>query len=213
VLDGATADVLLVIAQAPDGARMFEVTDTGAVVREDTPTMDQTLRLATLHFDAVTARPLGAVDRSVLETVHALALTAISAVQAGTAARALDETVSYAKQRVQFGRAIGSFQAIKHRLADMHVKVEVARTASRAASDALAVGSPDRFELAAIAKATSSESLSHVAAEMIQLHGGIAITWEHDAHLIFKRAHSLGKLFGTAQEQRQRAESWALATP
>lgn len=212
VLDGATADVLLVIAQTPDGARLFEVTGTEAVVREDTPTMDQTLRLATLRFDAVPARPLGADDPSVLETVHALALTAISAVQAGTAARALDETLSYAKQRVQFGRAIGSFQAIKHRLADMHVQVEVARTASRAASDALAAGSADRFELAAVAKATCSEALSHVAAEMIQLHGGIAITWEHDAHLVFKRAHSLGQLFGTAREQRERAESWALST-
>jgi alkylation response protein AidB-like acyl-CoA dehydrogenase len=212
VLDGATADVLLVIAQAPEGARLFEVIDTEAVVREDASTMDQTLRLVTLHLEGVAARPLGAADPTTLETVRALALTAISAVQAGTAARALDETVAYAKQRVQFGRAIGSFQAIKHRLADMHVRVEVARTASRAASDAFATGAVDRFELAAIAKATCSEALEHVAAETIQLHGGIAITWEHDAHLIFKRAHSLGQLFGTAREQRDRAESWALAT-
>ncbi len=212
VLDGATADVLLVVAQTSDGPRLFEVIDTEAVVREDTPTMDQTLRLGTLRFDAVAARPLGAVDPGVLETVRALALAAISAVQAGTAARALDETVAYAKQRVQFGRAIGSFQAIKHRLADMHVQMEVARTASRAASDALATGAADRFELATIAKATCSEALEHVAAETIQLHGGIAITWEHDAHLIFKRAHSLGRLFGTAREQRDHAEDWALAT-
>lgn len=211
VLDGATADVLLVIARTPGGPRLFEVLDTGAVDREDTATMDQTLRLVTLHLDEVAARPLGAADPAVLESVRALALTAISAVQAGTAARALDETVAYAKQRVQFGRAIGSFQAIKHRLSDMHVRVEVARTASRAASDALAAGAADRFELAAIAKATCSESLEHVAAEMIQLHGGIAITWEHDAHLVFKRAHSLGQLFGTAREERERAGSWALA--
>lgn len=211
VLDGGLADILLVIARTTEGPRLFEVLDTGAVVREDTATMDQTLRLVTLHLDRVAARPLGAADPTVLESVRALALTAISAVQAGTAARALDETVAYAKQRVQFGRTIGSFQAIKHRLADMHVRVEVARTASRAASDALAAGATDRCELAAIAKASCSESLEQVAAEMIQLHGGIAITWEHDAHLVFKRAHSLGQLFGTAREERERAGSWALA--
>ena len=211
VLDGASADVLLVIAQSAQGPRLFEVLDTAAVVRTDIPTMDQTLRLVSLRFDAVPARPLGAADPAVLASIQALALAAVSAVQAGTAARALDETVAYAKQRVQFGRAIGSFQAIKHRLADMHVRVEVARTASRAASDALATGAADRFELATIAKATCSEALEHVAAETIQLHGGIAITWEHDAHLIFKRAHALGQLFGNPRELRADAASWALA--
>lgn len=207
VLDGATADVLIVIAQTDEGPRLFEVSDASTVVREDVPTMDQTLRLVTVRFDGCAARPLGDADPAAIETVRATALAAISAVQAGTAARALDETVSYAMQRVQFGRAIGSFQAIKHRLADMHVKAELARTASRAASDALAAGSADRFDLAVIAKATCSEALEHIAAETIQLHGGIAITWEHDAHLIFKRAHALGQLFGTPRELRA---AWAL---
>ncbi|WP_226531160.1 acyl-CoA dehydrogenase family protein [Microbacterium paraoxydans] len=211
VLDGDAAEVLLVIARTPEGPRLFEVLDADTVVREETPAMDQTLRMVTLRFDETPARTLGAADAEVLETVRALALTAVSAVQAGTAARALDDTVAYATQRVQFGRAIGSFQALKHRMADMHVRVEVARTASRAASAALASRAADRFELAAIAKATCSEALAHVAAEMIQLHGGIAITWEHDAHLIFKRAHALGQLFGTARELRERAEIWALA--
>ncbi|WP_194420647.1 acyl-CoA dehydrogenase family protein [Microbacterium abyssi] len=207
VLDGATADVLIVIAQTPEGPRLFEVSDAGAVAREDSRTMDQTMRLATLRFDATPARALGDADPAVLETVRALALAATSAVQAGSAARALDETVAYAKQRVQFGRQIGSFQAIKHRLADMHVQAEIARTASRAASDALAEGADDRFTLAVIAKATCSEALEQIASETIQLHGGIAITWEHDAHLIFKRAHSLGQLFGTPRELR---EAWVL---
>ncbi|EEB9150734.1 acyl-CoA dehydrogenase, partial [Salmonella enterica subsp. enterica serovar Paratyphi B] len=84
-------------------------------------------------------------------------------------------------------------------------------TASRAAATALADGSADRHELAAIAKAACSEALTHVAAEMVQLHGGIAITWEHDAHLVFKRAHALGTLFGTPRELRAAAEPWALA--
>lgn len=207
VLDGAIADVLIVIAQTPAGPRLFEVVDAGAVVREDAPTMDQTLRLVTLRLDAVPARPLGAGGADVLQTVRACALTAIGAVQAGTAARALDDTVAYAKQRVQFGRTIGSFQAVKHRLADMHVQAEIARTASRAASDALARGAANRFDLAVIAKATCSEALERIAAETIQLHGGIAITWEHDAHLIFKRAQALGQLFGSPHELRA---AWTL---
>ncbi|GAA4487947.1 acyl-CoA dehydrogenase family protein [Microbacterium panaciterrae] len=211
VLDGAIADVLLVIAQTDAGPRLFEVAEPGAVARADVPTMDQTLRLVTLRFDAVPARALGPADPAALEPIRALALSAIAAVQAGTAARALDMTVAYARQREQFGRPIGSFQAVKHRLADMHVQTEIARTASRAASAALAAGDADRFALSATAKVVCSEALQHVAAETIQLHGGIAITWEHDAHLIFKRAHALGELFGTAREERHRAESWALA--
>ncbi|MEW2459341.1 acyl-CoA dehydrogenase family protein [Microbacterium sp. K41] len=211
VLDGLPADVLVAVARTADGPRLFEVLDAAAVAREDDPTMDQTLRLATLRFDGVPARPLGDGDPAVLDDVRALALAAVAAVQAGTAARALDDTVAYAQQRVQFGRPIGSFQALKHRMADLHVRVEVARTASRAAADALASGAPDRAELATIAKAVCSEALTRVAGEMIQLHGGIAITWEHDAHLVFKRAHALGTLFGTPRELRAAAEPWALA--
>ncbi|MBS1699513.1 MAG: acyl-CoA dehydrogenase family protein [Actinobacteria bacterium] len=211
VLDGMLADVLIVIAQTADGARMFEVADVAGVVRDDVETMDQTLRLASLRFDGTPARPLGAADPAVIEQVRALALAAVAAVQAGTAARALAMTLEYSKQRVQFGRQIGSFQAIKHRLADMHVRSEVACTASRAAAAALADGAADRFELAAVAKATCSEALAWIASETIQLHGGIAITWEHDAHLVFKRAHALGQLFGSAREERARAEAWALA--
>lgn len=211
VLDGATASIFLVIAQTANGPRLFEVIDAEAVRREDSATMDPTLRLASLHLDGVAARPLGSQDPALLDDVRARALAAISAVQAGTAARGLSDTLEYAKQRVQFGRQIGSFQAIKHRLADMHIRVEIARTSSRAAADALATGAADRFQLAAIAKATCSEALTHIASETIQLHGGIAITWEHDAHLIFKRAHALSQLFGTAREQRADAEGWALA--
>lgn len=211
VLDGADADILLVIARTDEGPRLFEVQDAAAVAREDQPTMDPTLRLVTWRLDGVAAAPVGEAGPAVLEQVQAFALAAISAVQAGTAARALEDTVTYAQQRVQFGRQIGSFQAIKHRLADMHLQVEVALTASRAASAALAERSSNRFMLATIAKAVCSETLERVAGEMIQLHGGIAITWEHDAHLVFKRAHALSQLFGTAREQRAAAESWALA--
>ncbi len=210
VVDGADADVLLVIAQTESGPRLFEVED-AAAARADVPTLDLTLRLSALTFEDAAARPLGDGAPETLETVRALALSAVSAVQAGTAARALDMTVEYAQHRVQFGRQIGSFQAIKHRLADMHVRTETARTASRAAADALLTGADDRFALAAVAKATCSEALTDIASETVQLHGGIAITWEHDAHLIFKRAHALGQLFGTPREQRERVREWALA--
>lgn len=210
-LDGDIADTLLVIGNTPDGPRLFEVIDPRTVARERTATMDQTLRLTSLRLADVTARPLGDAGVEVFERIEAVSLASVSALQAGTAARALEMTVDYAKQRVQFGRQIGSFQAIKHRLADMHVRVEVAVTASRAAATALAEDTDDHLSLARIAKATCSDALTHVASETIQLHGGIAITWEHDAHLIFKRAHALGQLFGTAREQRANAENWALA--
>ncbi|MCR2813328.1 acyl-CoA/acyl-ACP dehydrogenase [Microbacterium sp. zg.Y1090] len=211
VLEGETAGILVVIARTPEGPRLFEVLDAAAVPRTATPAMDLTLRVATLHLRDAAARPLGHGGSSVLDELHAVALTAVAAVQAGTARRALDMTVEYAKQRVQFGRPIGSFQAIKHRLADMHVRAETARTAARAAARALADGDGQRHELAATAKATCSDALELIASETVQLHGGIAITWEHDAHLVFKRSHALGQLFGTAQEQRARLADALLA--
>src|SRR5690606_35256245 len=104
--------------------------------------------------------------------------------------------VAYTRERVQFGRPIGSYQALKHRMADMLVRLEMSRSAVLAASEALAEEAGDAGERAAVAAAYCSESLQHVAGEMVQLHGGIAITWEHDAHLVLKRAHLLGTLFG-----------------
>ncbi|WP_067242414.1 acyl-CoA dehydrogenase family protein [Microbacterium resistens] len=210
VLEGATADVLVVVANTADGARLFELLEPDAVRRDVTPAMDPGLRVATLHLEDVAARPLGDGAPDVLPLVLDHALTAVSALQSGTAARALASSLAYVGQRVQFGRPIGSFQAVKHRLADLHVRVETAATTTRAAARAVADGSAERTSLARLAKAWCSETLDQVAAEMIQLHGGIAITWEHDAHLVFKRAHALGQLFGTAAEQRARAADWAL---
>lgn len=145
--------------------------------------------------------------------VRAIAVALASALQVGTMQRALDMTVAYAKERVQFGRPIGSFQALKHRMADMLVRLEASRSASRGAVTAaaayLADPIPEREaalqRLAAVAGAYCSESLDHIAAEMVQLHGGIAITWEHDAHLVFKRAHALSQLNGPAHRHRATA--------
>ena len=126
----------------------------------------------------------------------------VAALQAGLAARALEMTVDYSKTRVQFGRPIGSFQALKHRMADMLVLVEMCRSASWAASYALSIHADNTEQLAHIAKSYCSDALDQIAAETVQLHGGIAITWEHDAQLVFKRAHALSQLFGQAHAHR-----------
>ncbi len=162
-------------------------------------TMDRTRPLAELTLDRTPARLLSADGAGVLARVRDLACTALAAEQAGAAARALEATVRYAKERVQFGRPIGSFQAVKHRLADLHTAVEGARSLALAAAAADAAP-----ELAAAAKSACSEAYAYVAGEMIQLHGGIGITWEHEAHEYFKRAHGSALLFGSPAAHRQR---------
>ena len=190
VLDGDIAEILLVT----DGVSLYEV-DLG-VPREHTPTMDQTRRLATIRLTSADCTRLGPWSTRTRD----IALAALSAEQVGAAARALELTVEYTKTRIQFGKPIGSFQALKHRMADMHVLVETARSASRAATDEVS---------AAVAKVYCSEALFKVASEMVQLHGGIAITWEHDAHLYFKRAHGSGQLFGSPRVHLARLSRYA----
>lgn len=202
VLDGSYADVVLLIAQTDLGPALFLVGDTATLTRVSTPSMDQTISLATLEFNSTPARLISA-DAGVLETIRLVALTALSASQVGTASRALETTVEYSLQRTQFGRKIGSFQALKHRMADMYVHLETMRSSAYAASWAQAEGDSGWPGYAILAKATASEALAVIAGEMIQLHGGIAITWEHDAHLVFKRAHATAQLFGTSSELRR----------
>ena len=144
------------------------------------------------------ARPLGPVD---LGRVRDVACAVLAAEQAGAAARALELTVEYTLRREQFGRPIGSFQALKHRMADVHVLVETARSAAYAA--------PASSRLAAVAKVHCGEAFATVAAEMIQLHGGIAVTWEHPAHRYLKRAHASGQLFGPPQHHLARVHPYA----
>ncbi|MFE4637404.1 acyl-CoA dehydrogenase family protein [Streptomyces sp. NPDC056773] len=162
-------------------------------------TMDPTRPLAELTLDRTPARLLSADGAGVLARVRDLACTALAAEQAGAAARALEATVRYAKERVQFGRPIGSFQAVKHRLADLHTAVEGARSLALAAA-----ASDAAPEQAAAAKSACSEAGAYVAGEMIQLHGGIGITWEHEAHAYFKRAHGSALLFGSPAAHRER---------
>jgi alkylation response protein AidB-like acyl-CoA dehydrogenase len=205
VLDGDHADVLLVLARTTSGPALFRVEPRQPGVRRTaSATMDQTLRLATVRLDAVRADLVSADAGALLPTLRDIACSAASALQVGAAQRCLDLTVSYAKERVQFGRPIGSFQALKHRMADMLVQVETARSASWAAAWSAAHRDEELPTRAAAAKAWCSEALSSVASETVQLHGGIAITWEHDAQLYFKRAHALSQLFGQPHEHRRR---------
>ncbi|MGH3519315.1 MAG: acyl-CoA dehydrogenase family protein [Haloechinothrix sp.] len=208
VLDGDYADTVLLVARCGEEAGLFEVDpEQESVHRQQSATMDQTRRLATVSLSAARACRIGAGDfRQALSDARDTACAVLAAEQVGTASAALAATVEYTKNRVQFGRAIGGFQALKHRMADMHVLVESARSACYAAGEAIAESTPDAARAALTAKVYCSEALSAVAAEMIQLHGGIAITWEHDAHLYFKRAHSGAQLFGQPQEHLARLD-------
>ncbi|HEX9335318.1 MAG TPA: acyl-CoA dehydrogenase family protein [Pseudonocardiaceae bacterium] len=186
VLDGDLADILLVATS--DG--LFEVpVDQPGVHRTAVTTMDQTRRLATVELVNATGRRIGTAAAAA--TAFDAARVVLAAEQVGAAAECLRRTVAYSKQRVQFGRPIGGFQALQHRMADVYVAVETARAAVRAAAEA---DDPTR---AAVASVYCGEVFQLAAAEMIQLHGGIAITWEHDAHLFLKRAHGSAHLFPT----------------
>jgi alkylation response protein AidB-like acyl-CoA dehydrogenase len=210
VLDGDHADVLLALAETGSGPALFQV-DPGqpGVRRTASPTMDQTIRLATVSLAEAGATLVSEDAGAWLPSLRDVACSAVSALAVGAAQRCLDMTVAYSKERVQFGRPIGSFQALKHRMADMLVEVETARSASWAAGWSAARRDGDLPERAATAKAWCCEALNKVAAEAVQLHGGIAITWEHDAQLYFKRAHALSQLFGQPHEHRRRLQrSW-----
>ncbi|MFC9493077.1 acyl-CoA dehydrogenase family protein [Streptomyces sp. NPDC056982] len=200
-------DTLLVLARGEGGLGLFQV-DFPEAEFTPVPTMDQTRPQARVTFDGSPAKILAADGERVLSRVRDLACTALAAEQTGAATRALADTIQYAKGRVQFGRPIGSFQAVKHRIADLHVQLEAARSLALAAAHSNAAP-----HLAAAAKAACSQAYEHVAGEMIQLHGGIGITWEHEAHRHLKRAHSGGHLFGAPSAHRRRLADRLDLTP
>ncbi|TJZ76810.1 acyl-CoA dehydrogenase [Rhodococcus oryzae] len=210
VLDGSIADVLVVAAEIDGAVALFEVDPAQeSVSRRRLPAMDPTRTLSVVEFDGASARLLTADGTAALERVREIACVALSAEQIGAAAQSLDLTVEYSKSRVQFGRPIGSFQALKHRMADLYFLVETARSASYGAVRSLVDGAPTAATDAAVAKVYCSEALQSVAADSIQLHGGIAITWEHDAQLYFKRAHGSAQLFGQPRGYLKSLESAA----
>ena len=190
VINGDVADV---VVGTGDGT-ISRWTD---VMAHPVSTMDPTRRLARVEAKGVAA--IG-TDPGLADTAAIL----MAAEQIGAAARCLDLTVAYTKDRVQFGRPIGSFQALKHRMADLYVKVQSARAV---VLDAVANPTPTS---AALARVLASEAFSAVAAEAVQMHGGIAITWEHDIQLYFKRAHGSAQLLGPPREHLRRLEAEVL---
>ncbi|WP_328437026.1 acyl-CoA/acyl-ACP dehydrogenase [Streptomyces sp. NBC_00444] len=209
VLDGATADVVLTVARTgDDGVGVFCVDgDAPGLTRTPLPTMDPTRRQARLDYDDVPATRLRAHGddgwRLVSEVLDRAAV-ALAAEQVGVAGQALDMAVEYAKVRHQFGRPIGSFQAVKHLLADVLLEVESARAAAHYVLLAADAEDPELPAVASLAKAFCSDACLQATAENIQVHGGIGFTWEHPAHLYLKRAKTSQLLFGDPAHHRER---------
>jgi alkylation response protein AidB-like acyl-CoA dehydrogenase len=215
VLDGAAADLVLVAARREDaatgeGLALFAVPARAlGVSRRPHVTMDSTRRLAELELDgvALARADLVAGDETgggALERALDLAAVALAAEQTGGAQRCLDLAVGHAKERIQFGRPIGSFQAIKHKCADAMVAVETARSAAWAASCTAAEGGDDLESVASLAKAWCSEAYFRCAADALQIHGGVGFTWEYDVHLHLKRARAMESFLGAPAWHRER---------
>ena len=206
VIDGHTANLLIVAARTDGGVSLFAVDgDASGLTRTPLQTMDQTRKQAKVEFAGTPARLIGTEGQgwNALSKTLDLAAVALAAEQVGGAQMCLDMSVEYAKVRVQFGRPIGSFQAIKHKCADMLLEVESAKSAAYYAGWAAAEDSDELPVVASLAKAYCSDAYFHAAAENIQIHGGIGFTWEHDAHLYFKRAKSSELLLGDPTYHRE----------
>jgi acyl-CoA dehydrogenase len=206
VVDGMTADPILVYAATEDGPGFFLVSgDATGLDRAPLATLDPTRRLARLGFSDTPARKLDTGDPvAVSSRIADLAAVALAAEQVGGLARAMELAVDYAKVRVQFGRFIGSYQAVKHGLVESYVDFELATSVVRNAAWVADHSPADLPEAATLAAAVTSPAFFRVAARTIQFHGGIGFTWEHDAHLYYKRAKSSELLFGDPHDRRAR---------
>ncbi|OBH62414.1 acyl-CoA dehydrogenase family protein [Mycobacterium sp. E2479] len=204
VLDGCSADVLFVAAHTEAGMSLFAVDRVDSVIRRPLSTLDQTRKQARIEFNATPASLVGRDGAAwpVLVRTLALGCAALAAEQVGGAQRCLELAVDYAKMRRQFGKPIGSFQAIRHKCADVLLDVECARGIAHYAVRAAAELSDELPAAASLAKAFSSDAYARAAAANIQIHGGIGFTWEHPAHLYYKRAKSSGHLLGDATFHR-----------
>jgi alkylation response protein AidB-like acyl-CoA dehydrogenase len=204
VVDGRNADLLVVAAATESGPALFTVAaDAGGLDRTPTAVMDPTRKLADITFTNTPAQRLGGGEALDLTPVYNTALIALANEMAGGAQALFDSAVEYTKLRVQFGRTIGSFQAIKHRLADLLLEVEGAKSAAYQAAQAMAADEAVT-QSASLAKACAAEAYLSAAIQCIQLHGGIGFTWENDTHLWFKRAKSSEVFLGTPAHHRER---------
>lgn len=220
VIDGHTAQFFVAVARGEQGTGLFVLpATTKGIARRWLPTIDQTRKQAEVILDQVVlpaSQCLLTNAHNELAKILQLATIATAAEQAGGAQQILDMTVAYTKSRVQFNRPIGSFQAIKHQLADMMLKAEVARSAiyyaACVADDAWRCGplAAELPEASSVAKAWCSDAFFHNAGTAIQLHGGVGFTWEYDVHLYFKRAKSSEIFLGNAAHHRECIASFLL---
>jgi alkylation response protein AidB-like acyl-CoA dehydrogenase len=216
VPDGLSAGLILVVARTENGIGVFAVEGSAdGLTRQPLPTLDQTRKQASLRFDETPARLLGdpADGWTAVGRMLQIAAVGLAAEQAGGAQRTLEMAVAYAKLREQFGRPIGSFQAIKHKCASMMVTVESMKSAAYYGLWAVSSGSDELPLVASVAKAFCSDGYTMVTAENIQIHGGIGFTWEHPAHLYLKRARSSRVLLGGPDFHRDIVARLAGITP
>jgi alkylation response protein AidB-like acyl-CoA dehydrogenase len=205
VIHAQSADVLLVLAEDAHGHSWYIARPADAAITP-LPTFDHTLRLARVEFSDAPATPLGdpGAGWAIAERALDVARVALAGEQAGGARRALDMTVDYAKTRVQFGRPIGSFQAIKHMAADLLLDAESAASAARHAAAQLADAAADASLAIDLAAFACADAFVSVSAASIQMHGGIAFTWDHPAHLYLRRARADAQLLGASSYYRER---------
>jgi alkylation response protein AidB-like acyl-CoA dehydrogenase len=215
VVDGHSADLLVVAARGGSeeialfclGGDDFSMDgESKGISRSPHPTMDQTRRLASVGLTGVALPASARLDGGATELREILdrAAIALAAEQVGGAQRCLDLAVAYAKEREQFGRVIGSFQALKHKCADMMIELESARSAAYYGACVAAEGGHELPAVSSLAKAACSDAYFRCAADCLQIHGGVGFTWEYDVHLYFKRARSSESLLGDPVWHRER---------
>jgi alkylation response protein AidB-like acyl-CoA dehydrogenase len=207
----AVADVLVVAARSGERTGLFLVDPTGeGVTITPHDALDRTVRLSTVVLDGAPAEPLeDATDEAVQDLLDTAAILVANDL-VGIARKALADTVEYDKTRVQFGRPVGSFQAIKHDLADLHIAITFAEHAATYAAHAADIGASDRRLAASIAKAKAAEAADRAVGAMIQYHGGIGYTWEHHTHFYFKRSKRLEAAYGDLAQHRERIAALAI---
>lgn len=207
VIDAGNADLLIVIASSAEGLGLYAVSPGSEDVSiESVEALDPTRKLSSVTFSGVAAQRIGDLNERNLDSLWDYICVALAHEMVGGIQHLLDSTVEYTKLRYQFGRPIGSFQGLKHRLADLLMEVELAKAATHHAAFCLAAGEGDP-ESASMAKAMASDAYVKAAKEAIQMRGGIGFTWEEDTHLWFKRAKSSEVFMGTPSRHRERMVS------